>query len=139
MRGAGVLMVSGAERWRLAALAPGVLASAAFLARGRPPHLQHVVWAALAATPLLALALAAFFTRGTGSPAGRLFEPAEWLGALPAIGFGLVAAGLLIFPGAAGGPGRGGVHVWGPVSAPPLCPRPWPGEAGPLWARRRPR
>ena len=34
MLGAGVLMVIGTERWLLAALAPGVLGSAAFLALG---------------------------------------------------------------------------------------------------------
>ncbi len=137
MLGAGVLMVLGAERWLLAALAPGVLASAAFLALGRPPHLQHVVWAALAATPLLALALAAFFTRGTGSPAGRLFEPAEWLGALPAIGFGLVAAGLLIFPVAAGVHGRGGINVGALLAALPLSLSMGAAEGSLLWYRRR--
>src|SRR5258708_29779423 len=113
MLGAGVLMVLGAERGLLAALAPGVLASAAFLALGRPPHLQHVVWAALAATPLLALALAAFFTRGTGSPAGRLFEPAEWLRAPPPNGFRLLSPRPLIFPGPARVRGRAGGHARG--------------------------
>ena len=36
MLGACVLMVLGAERWLLAALAPGVLGSAVFLVLGRP-------------------------------------------------------------------------------------------------------
>ena len=46
MLGACVLMVLGAERWLLAALAPGVLGSAVFLALGRPPSLDHAAWAA---------------------------------------------------------------------------------------------
>ena len=58
MLGATVLIVLGAERLLLAAAAPGVLGAAAFLLLGRPAELQHAAWAALAATPLLALALA---------------------------------------------------------------------------------
>jgi hypothetical protein len=139
MLGAGVLMVLGAERWLLAALAPGVLGGAAFLALGRPPHLDHVVWAALAATPLLALALAAFFTRETGPKTGTLFEPSEWLGALPAAGFGLVAAGLLIFPVAAGVHGRGGINIGALLAALPLSLSMGVAEWSLLWYRRRTR
>ena len=58
MLGATVLMVLGAERLLLIVLAPGVLGSAAFLALGRPHYLEYAVWAALAATPALALGLA---------------------------------------------------------------------------------
>ncbi len=137
MLGAGVLMVLGAERWLLVALAPGVLGGAAFLALGRPPHLDHAVWAALAATPLLALALAVFFTRVTGRPSGLLFEPSEWLGALPAAGFGLVAAGLLIFPVAAGVHGRGGINVGALLAALPLSLSMGAAEGSLLWYRRR--
>ena len=82
------------------ALAPGVLGSAAFLLLGRPPHLEHLAWAALAATPLLALAIAVVCTRGDRpAPRARLFLADEWLGALPAVGFGLVAAGPADLPG----------------------------------------
>ncbi len=139
MLGAGVLMVLGAELWLLGALAPGVLGSAAFLILGRPLHLEHVTWAALAATPLLALALAAFFTRGTGPTTGRLFEASEWLGALPAAGFGLVAAGLLIFPVAAGVHGRGGINVGALLAALPLSLSMGAAEWSLLWYRRRTR
>jgi hypothetical protein len=139
MLGAGVLMVLGVERWLLAALAPGVLGSAAFLALGRPVHLEHVIWAALAATPLLALALAASFTRGTGPKTGTLFEPSEWIGALPAAGFGLVAAGLLIFPVAAGVHGRGGINIGALLAALPLSLSMGAAEASLLWYRRRTR
>ncbi len=59
MLGATVLMVLGADRRLLIVLAPGVLGSAAFLILGRPAYLEHWAWAALAATPLLALGLAA--------------------------------------------------------------------------------
>jgi hypothetical protein len=137
MLGAGVLMVLGAEAWLLAALAPGVGGSAAFLLLGRPLHLEHLVWAGLAATPLLALALAALFTRGTGPRTGQLFEASEWLGALPAAGFGLVAAGLLIFPVAAGVHGRGGINVGALLAAVPLSLSMGAAEASLLWYRRR--
>src|SRR6202034_2699114 len=53
--GAALLLVLGAEGLLLVLLAPGVLGSAAFLLLGRPAHLEHAVWATLAATPLLAL------------------------------------------------------------------------------------
>ena len=138
MLGAGVLMVLGEERWLLAALAPGVLGSAVFLGLGRPLHLEHAVWAALAATPLLALALAIYFTRRTGpAPEGQVFEPSEWLGALPAAGFGLVAAGLLIFPVAAGVHGRGGVNIGALLAALPLSLSMGAAEWSLLWYRRR--
>jgi hypothetical protein len=59
MLGATVLMVLGADRQLLIVLAPGVLGSTVFLILGRPAYLEHWAWAALAATPLLALGLAA--------------------------------------------------------------------------------
>jgi hypothetical protein len=136
MLGAGVLMVLGAELWLLAALAPGVAGSAAYLILGRPPRLEHLVWVGLAATPLLALALAALFTRRTGPRTGELFEPSEWLGALPAAGFGLVAAGLLIFPVAAGVHGRGGINVGALLAALPLSLSMGAAEWVLLWYRR---
>jgi hypothetical protein len=120
MLGSGVLMVLGRELWLMVALAPGVLYSAWFLALGRPARLEHVAWATLAATPLLTLALAVIYTRRSGPADGRLFVAGEWLGALPAIGFGLVAAGLLIFPVAAGPHGHGGINVGALLAAVPL-------------------
>ena len=140
MLGATVLIVLGAERLLLAAAAPGVLGAAAFLLLGRPAELTEPTWAALAATPLLALALAAArATRaaggrsrgrgrhagarsrpagqaGTGQPRtgrerGRLVAGAELRGALPSAGFGLVAAGLFAFPVAAGLPGHASAGV----------------------------
>jgi hypothetical protein len=139
MLGAGVLMVLGAELWLLAALAPGVVGSAAFLILGRPMRLEHMVWAALAATPLLALAFAAVFTRRTGNHTGRLFDASEWLGALPAAAFGLVAAGLLIFPVAAGVHGRGGINIGALLAALPLSLSMGAAEWSLLWYRRRTR
>jgi hypothetical protein len=120
MLGAGTVMVLGAEQWLLVALAPGVLYSATFLALGRPPGLAHLAWFMLAATPVLALALAAILTQPAGPPSGRMFEPAEWLGALLAAAFGLVAAGLLSFPVVAGANGRGGPDAGALLAALPL-------------------
>jgi hypothetical protein len=130
-------MVVGAEGWLLVALGPGVLYSAGFLALGRPPQLQHIAWATMASVPLLALALAFVFTQRTGPPTGKLFERDEWVGALPAVGFGLVAAGLLIFPVAAGPQGHGGINVGALLAAVPLSLSMGVAEWSLLWYRRR--
>jgi hypothetical protein len=111
MLGSTVLMVLGAEQLLLIVLAPGVLGAATFLLLGRPARLEHAAWGALAATPLLALVIAVawtareaglprIFRRASGAvprPGSRLWR-AEALGALPSAAFGLVAAGLLVFP-----------------------------------------
>ena len=120
MLGACVLLVLGAEKWLLAVLAPGVLGSAAFLALGRPPNLQHASWAALAATPVLAVVAALVCTRGGRGAAGRLVAAAELRAAAPAAVFGLLAAGLLAFPVIAGANGHGGVNVGALLATLPL-------------------
>jgi polysaccharide biosynthesis protein PelF len=104
MVGATVLMVLGAERLLLAALSPGVLGGVAYVLAGRPPRFDHAVWAALAATPLLALALSTVRASrdARGNAAGGRLRATELRGALTSAGFGLVAAGLLVFPLAAG-------------------------------------
>jgi hypothetical protein len=137
MLGAGTLMVLGAEAWLLVALAPGVLYSAAFLALGRPVYLEHVAWGTMATTPLLALALALIFTHRTGPRTGALFDRQEWLGTLPAVGFGLVAAGLLIFPVAAGPHGHGGINYAALLAGLPLSLSMGAAEVSLLWYRRR--
>jgi hypothetical protein len=120
MLGACVLLVLGAEKWLLAVLAPGVLGSAAFLALGRPPNLQHASWVALAATPVLAVVAALVCTRGGRGAAGRLVAAAELRAAAPAAVFGLLAAGLLAFPVIAGANGHGGVNVGALLATLPL-------------------
>jgi hypothetical protein len=137
MLGAGTLMVLGTEGWLMVALGPAVLYSAGFLALGRPVQLQHIAWATMASAPLLALALSFIFTQRSGPPTGKLFERDEWLGALPAIGFGLVAAGLLIFPVAAGPDGHGGINVGALLAAVPLSLSMGVAEWSLLWYRRR--
>jgi hypothetical protein len=108
MLGACVLLVLGAERWLLAVLAPGVLGSAAFLALGRPPGLEHAAWAALALPPIAAVVAALVVTRPRDRPVtGRLVGADELTAVAPAVAFGLVAAGLLAFPVVAGVPGLG--------------------------------
>jgi hypothetical protein len=120
MLGACVLLVLGAERWLLAVLAPAVLSSAAFLLLLKAPGLEHMAWGGLAVTLLLALVLAVAFTSRPGPPAGRLLVATELSAALPAVGFGLVAAGLLVFPVVAGPEGHGGVNVGALLAAVPL-------------------
>jgi hypothetical protein len=137
MFGAGVLLVVGAEVWLLAALAPGVLGSAVFLVLGRPPDLQHLTWGLLAATPVIALVIAVIQTRPAGPREGSLFVRKEWTGAIPAVAFGLVSAGLLIFPVAAGPHGHGGVNVGALLAGLPLSLSMGAAESGLLWYRRR--
>jgi ABC-type multidrug transport system fused ATPase/permease subunit len=184
MLGATVLMVFGAERLLLIVLAPGVLGSIAFLLLGRPAHLEYTAWAALAATPLLALGLASVradreadfrglrgrrnrrnrrsrrgrrgrrrvrgvsglrFLRGArrsrhaqSSPAaGRLFVASELRGALPSAGFGLVAAGLLVLPVAAGLPGHRGPNTGALLASLPLALSMGGAESALIWFRRR--
>ena len=137
MLGACVLMVLGIGRWLVLALLPGVMFSAIFLALGRPSDLEHVVWAALATTPLLALALAVVFTRRAGARIDQICTAAELRGALPAAGFGLVAAGLLAYPVAAGVDGHGGVNVGALLASLPISLSMGAAEASLLWYRRR--
>lgn len=112
MLGSTVLMVLGAEQLLMIVLAPGIAGAATFLLLGRPARLEHETWGTLAATPVLALVIAAvwtareaglprFFRRtgpGTVSLPGSRLRRAEALGALPSAAFGLLAAGLLVFP-----------------------------------------
>jgi hypothetical protein len=121
MLGACVLLVTGAERWLPAALAPGVTSAVVFLACRKPAELEHQTWVALAATPLLACVIAVACTTGTRPRSGRLLHRAELLGALPAIALGVLAAGLLSFPVAAGASGHGGGNVGALVASVPLA------------------
>jgi hypothetical protein len=163
MLGATVLIVLGAERLLLAAAAPGVLGGALFLLLGRPVGLTVPDWAALAATPLLALALAAARATHaaggrspghgkhaggrngptgragtgqarTGREGGRLVTGTELRGALPSAGFGLVAAGLFAFPVAAGLPGHASAGV---LVSLPLAVSMGAAEWILIWFRRR--
>ena len=147
MLGATVLMVLGADRLLLVVLAPGVLGSAVFLALGRPASLQHLAWALLAATPLLALGLAVARAsheagprrrrRDLPSPPGKLLTAAELRGALPSAGFGLAAAGLLVFPVAVGLPGERGPHTGALIASLPLALSMGAAEWLLIWFRRR--
>ena len=150
MLGATVLMVLGAEWLLLVVLAPGVLGSATFLTLGRPHYLEHATWAALAATPALALGLAMWRAgRECGTRGERrsrraetperawLVTPAELRSALPSGGFGLVAAGLLVFPVAAGLPGHEGPNTGALLASLPLALSMGMAEWTLVWFRRR--
>lgn len=151
MLGATVLMVLGAERLLLVVLAPAVLGSAAFLALGRPHYLEYAAWGALAATPALALGLATwragrksgFFgprrgaTAKTREAGGPLITGADLRSALPSAGFGLVVAGLLVFPAAAGLPGRQGPDTGALLASLPLALSMGVAEWTLVWFRRR--
>ncbi|HEY6791895.1 MAG TPA: hypothetical protein VI365_31720 [Trebonia sp.] len=139
MLGATVLLILRGERELLVGLAPGVLGSAAFLLLGRPAAWQHADWAALAATPLLVAVLAAArAAREAGRGAtGRLLVAAELRAALPSAGFGLIAAGLLVFPSVAGLPGGRDVNVGAELSSLPLALSMGAAEWLLIWFRRR--
>jgi hypothetical protein len=159
MLGATVLIVLGAEGLLLAGAAPGVLGAAAFLLLGRPSQLAPAAGAALAVTPLLTVTLAvrratrtagpSLARRGRGRHArgrrspprersgqdgGSLITAAELRGALPSAGFGLLAAGLLVFPVAANAPGRAGTAV---LASLPLAMSMGTAEWLLIWFRRR--
>jgi hypothetical protein len=145
MLGACVLLVLVAEKWLLAALAPGVLGSVAFLALGRPPGLEHIAWAALAVPPVLAVVAALVATRtpgtrGLGRLASRgLFTATELRGAIPAAAFGLVAAGLLAYPVVTAVPGHPGVNAGALLASLPLSLSMGAAEWSMLAYRRRTR
>jgi hypothetical protein len=139
MLGASVALVLGMERWLLAVLAPSVLGSALFLLLGRPPVIEHLVWAMLAATPALALVLAAVATRRTGPSADPLLTSVEVRAALPAIAFGLISAALLTFPIVSGSDGHGGINRGALVATVPLSLSMGAAEWSMLWYRRRSR
>jgi len=137
MVGATVLMVLGAERLLLVVLAPAVLGAASFLVAGRPPQLEHAVWGALTITPLVALGLAAARAWQLGRSAA-VGQPGQVVSdlrrALPSAGFGLVAAGLLVFPFAASGHG---VDTGAQLASLPLALSMGAAEWTLVWFRRR--
>ena len=145
MLGATVLLVLGAELMLLAGLAPGVLGSIAFLLLGRPAAGQYADWAALAATPLLVTALAMARARqeagrsgaGSSGAGGRLVAGVELRAALPSAGFGLVAAGLLVFPVAVGIPGGHGINIGAVLASLPLALSMGVAEWLLIWFRRQ--
>jgi hypothetical protein len=139
MLGACVLMVLGAETWLPVALVPGVAGSGAFLYLGRPPRLEHLAWWALGATPLLACVIALACTRRNGPRTSRLLIAPELLAAIPAIAFGVVAAGLLVFPIVAGPEGHGGLNTGALLASLPLSLSMGAAEWSLLWYRRRTR
>ena len=156
MLGASVLIVLGA---RAAAAGRGCSRGARrrrVPAAGQAAALTHPAWAALAATPLLALALAPggpgrtspgrgrHAATGSGPPhsgphtrrqAGWLVTGTELRGALPSAGFGLVAAGLFAFPVAAGMPGHAGAPAL--LVSLPLAMSMGAAEWMLIWFRRR--
>lgn len=136
MLGACVLLVAGTERELVLSLAPAVTGSALFLLFGRPPDLADLAWAMLAATPLLACAMAVACTARTGPRTGRLLIPAELRAAAPVIALGVLAAGLLAFPVLAGPAGHGGVNTGALVAVVPLALSMGAVERSLLWYRR---
>jgi hypothetical protein len=102
---ATVLLVLQAQRWVFAALAPGALASVAYLLAGRPPSMDGLLWLPLVVSAVLACGAAVVLTRG--SRARLTPSRAELRGALTQAQFGFAAAGLLAFPVAVVGFGAG--------------------------------
>jgi hypothetical protein len=139
MLGATVLLVLGAEWLLFAGLAPGVLGAAAFLILGRPADLTHAAWGAMAVSPLLVagLAMGRAWRAARLGGTGRLLVPAELRGMLPSAAFGLVAAGLLAFPAAAGLPGHHAANTGAVLAALPLALSMGAAEWLLVWFRRR--
>jgi hypothetical protein len=72
-----------------------------------------------------------------GPAADRLAALSQLRGALPSAGFGLVAAGLLVFPVAAGLPGHDGVNTGAVLASLPLALSMGMAEWSLIWFRRR--
>ncbi|HEY0808169.1 MAG TPA: hypothetical protein VGD84_24090 [Pseudonocardiaceae bacterium] len=100
---ATVLLVDRAELWLLVALAPGVLASTAFLLLGEPAGLRTGTLVALAGSLLLTVVLAVGRTSWPVPAAAGRLRWAELRATGPYLLFGAVTAGLLAFPLASGG------------------------------------
>ena len=156
MLGATVLLVLGAERLLLVVLAPGVLGSAAFLLLGRPAALEHAVWVALAATPLLALGLstartqpwprsrplnargsAAGSTGGTALAAGAGLGRADLRGALPAPASAWSPPGCWSSPSPAACPASWERQLGAVLASLPLALSMGVAEWSLIWFRRR--
>ena len=137
MLGASVLFVLGKERLVFVALAPGVMASAIFLSLGKPVGLTHLTWGILVLSPILAVLLGLACTGSARSTASRRVPASELRNALPTVGFGLTAAGLLAFPAAAGIHGHGGVNPGVLLATLPISLSMGGAEWCLLWFRRR--
>ena len=148
MLAACVLLVLDTERWLIAALSPGAAGAAVYLGLGQPPRLEHLAWASIAATPLLACVLALSPRvvpgwRPSGGYAGPGWVPAsvptraELRAALPAALLGLAAAGLLALPVAAGPDGTGGPSPGAVIAAVPMALSMGAAEGSLAWFRRR--
>ena len=133
-------MVTGAETWLLVALAPGVVGSVVFLvprpaALARAPGLGRPGRHAAGRVP----DRGGLYPPPAAPRTGRLLIAAELRAAVPAIAFGAVAAGLLIFPIVAGPEGHGGLNAGALLAALPLSLSMGAAEWSLLWYRRRTR
>lgn len=113
---ATVLLVTGADLWLLAGLAPAVLLSAIYLLAGEPGGTLHLVsWMALGVSLLAVAVMAVTRTTWPRPEAGRPVRPAELRGALPYAAFGASVAALLVFPLVAARFSGGGLGASGTV------------------------
>jgi hypothetical protein len=97
--GATVLLVCGADWWLAAALAPGVIGSALYLLAGRPTWSHPLAWGAIGASLVLTLGFALLRTSWPRpARSARPIRMVELLAGGPSGVFGLLVAGLLLFP-----------------------------------------
>lgn len=135
--GATVLLVMRAQRWLWCALAPGVLLSAVYLLAGRPVTTDEPAWLPLAMCALLAGVLAVVQTARGGPTAGPIVVGGELRAAAPHALFGLLAAGLLVFPVVGGSAGHGVVAPAAALLSLPLSLSMGAAEWSLYWYRRR--
>ncbi|RJQ76309.1 hypothetical protein D5S17_18790 [Pseudonocardiaceae bacterium YIM PH 21723] len=103
LMGATVLLVAGADLLLLCALAPGMLGGLLYLKDSSTSSHLPEIYAAVGFSVLATIGLAVVKTvqmnrRGKGAPVGRLVSGVDLADALPHLMFGLIAAGLLMFP-----------------------------------------
>lgn len=132
---ATVLLVCGRHLWLLLCLAPGVTASAIYLALGQSDF-TRVVWCALGTTILATLGCVVACTAHPGVTHIRLPQKYELRGAASYALFGIAAAGLLSYPVVAAQL-TGSQSELAALLATPLCLSMGAAEWSLFWYRRR--
>ncbi|HEX3792080.1 MAG TPA: hypothetical protein VHW44_29730 [Pseudonocardiaceae bacterium] len=96
--GATVLLVAGVEFWLLGALGPAVGVGGVYLLLGQPAGLHRAAWLALVASVVLVVVLALVRSSWPRPAPARRVRLAELRLAAPYAIFGVLVAGLLMFP-----------------------------------------
>lgn len=110
--GATVLLVCGADWWLAGALAPGVIVSATYLVTGRSSWSHSLAWIAIGVSLACTLGLAVLRTsRPRPAAAARRFRLRELSASWSYGAFGMLVAGMMVFPVVASRFAHGGQRI----------------------------